>query len=228
MISWCHAMDIFKLDMYRGPNIGIYGRATDDRVFVPRGYAEPKAARLAECLGAEPLASSAANTRLLGPLMVANNHGLLLPHTASDLEVAHYEKHSGLCVAVLGTRYTALGNMIAANDRGAVVSPAISAEDARRAAEALDVEVAQTRVAGYNQVGAMVVATSRGGVVHPEAADDEVAAASSVLGVRLVHATVNGGVPFVASGLLANNRAVVAGSMTTGPEIVMLTQAFSG
>ena len=214
--------------MYRGPNIGIYGRATDERVFVPRGYAETKTARLEECLGAEALASSVANTRLLGPLMVANNHGLLLPHTVSDLEVAHYRKHSGLCVEVLGTRYTALGNMIAANDRGAVVSPAISAEDARRAADALDVEAVQSKMAGYNQAGAMVVATSRGGVVHPEAGEDEIAAASGVLGVQLVQATVNGGVPFVASGLLANNRSVVAGSMTTGPEIVMLTQAFSG
>ena len=214
--------------MYRGPNIGIYGRAVDGRVFVPRGYAETKTARLEECLGAEALGSSVANTRLLGPLMVANNHGLLLPHTASDLELAHYRKHSGLCVEVLGTRYTALGNMIAANDRGAVVSPAISAEDARRAADALDVEAVQSRMAGYNQAGAMIVATSRGGVVHPEAGDDEIAAASGVLGVRLVPATVNGGVPFVASGLLANSRSVVAGSMTTGPEIVMLTQAFSG
>ena len=214
--------------MYRGPNIGIYGRATDEKVFVPRGYAEAKAARLEECLGAEALASSVANTRLLGPLMVANNHGLLLPHTVSDLEVAHYQKHSGLCVAVLGTRYTALGNMIAANDRGAVVSPAISAEDARSAADALDVEVAQLRVAGYNQVGAMVAATSRGGIVHPEADDAEIRAASDVLGVRLEPATINGGVPFVSSGVLANNKSVVAGSMTTGPEIMMLTQAFSG
>lgn len=221
-------MDVFKLGMYRGPNIGIYGRATDGKVFVPRGYAETKTARLEACLGAEALGSSVANTRLLGPLMVANNHGLLLPHTASDLEVAHYQRHSGLCVEVLGTRYTALGNMIAANDRGAVVSPAISAEDARLAADALDVEAVQTRVAGYNQAGAMVVATSRGGIVHPEADEDEIAAASGVLGVRLLPATVNGGVPFVASGLLANSRSVVAGSMTTGPEIVMLTQAFSG
>jgi len=49
---------------------------------------------------------------------------------------------------------------------------------------------------------------------------------ANVLGVKLEHATINNGVPFVESGILANNKAVVVGSMTTGPEIMMLTRAF--
>jgi translation initiation factor 6 len=41
-----------------------------------------------------------------------------------------------------------------------------------------------------------------------------------------VHATINRGIPYVESGVLANNKAVVVGTMTTGPEIMMLTRAF--
>ncbi|GBC74631.1 hypothetical protein HRbin05_00675 [archaeon HR05] len=32
--------------------------------------------------------------------------------------------------------------------------------------------------------------------------------------------------PFVSSGIVANSKAVVVGSLTTGPEMVMLSRAF--
>ncbi|PIW35341.1 MAG: translation initiation factor 6, partial [Nitrosopumilales archaeon CG15_BIG_FIL_POST_REV_8_21_14_020_33_23] len=36
----------------------------------------------------------------------------------------------------------------------------------------------------------------------------------------------NNGIPYVTSGIVVNNHAVVVGSMTSGPEIMMLTRAF--
>ena len=50
---------------------------------------------------------------------------------------------------------------------------------------------------------------------------------SNVLGVDIVPATINGGIPFVSSGILANSNAVVVGNLTNGPEIMMLTRAFT-
>ena len=38
--------------------------------------------------------------------------------------------------------------------------------------------------------------------------------------------TVNGGVPFVASGVIANSKSVVVGTLTTGPELIMLSRVF--
>ena len=38
---------------------------------------------------------------------------------------------------------------------------------------------------------------------------------------------INGGTPFVSSGMLVNNNAIVVGNLTNGPEIMMLTRAFT-
>ncbi len=220
-------MDIIKYDVYRGPNIGVYTNVNDSHVFVPNGFAKTKAENLAEYLKTDYLYASVANTRLLGALMVVNNHGLLLPNTSYQDELDHLKKSTGLNVAVLDTKHTALGNMICANDKGAIVSHLIAKEDLKTIEDVLDVEVIQKKVAGYYQVGAMIVATSHGGVIHPETDDADIKSISNTLGVNIEPATINGGIPFVSSGILANNNAVVIGSLTSGPEIMMLTRAFS-
>jgi translation initiation factor 6 len=38
--------------------------------------------------------------------------------------------------------------------------------------------------------------------------------------------SVNGGVPFVSSGIVVNSRAAVVGTSTTGPELFILGKAF--
>ena len=45
--------------------------------------------------------------------------------------------------------------------------------------------------------------------------------------VNIEHSTINGGTPFVSSGMLVNNNAIVVGNLTNGPEIMMLTRAFT-
>ena len=220
-------MDIFKYDVYRGPNIGIYTKVNDEKIFLPRGFAKSKAAHLEEYLNAEALYTSVANTRLMGALMVLNNHGILLPNTISETEFEFYKKYTDLNVSVLDTKFTALGNMISVNDKGGIVSPVIPKDEVKQIADALDIEIIQKRIAGYNQVGAMMVTTSHGGIIHPETDDEDIRKISDVLGVNLEPATINGGIPFVASGVLANNKSIVVGSFTNGPEIMMLTRAFT-
>ena len=92
--------------------------------------------------------------------------------------------------------------------------------------DALDIEVLQKKIAGFYQVGAVMSATSNGGIIHPLTDEDDVNAFSNILGVDVEPATINGGVPFVSSGILANDNAVVVGTLTNGPEIMMLTRAF--
>lgn len=219
-------MDIVKYDVYRGPNIGIYTSVNDNFVFIPNGFTMTKAEALARHLGVEYRNISVGNTRVIGALMIVNNHGLLLPQTAYPDEIEFLEKNTGLNVEILETRHNALGNMMSVNDRGAIVSPLIEKENLKKIEQTLGVEVIQRRVAGYNQVGAMVRANSEGGIVHPETDEEDIKTFSNVLGVNLEPATINGGVPFVASGTLVNNKTIVVGSFTTGPEIMMLTRAF--
>jgi len=190
------------------------------------GFAETKAEKLGKYLEAEVLYASVANTRLLGALLCMNNRGMLLPTTAYQDEFDFYKKETGLEVGVLDSKYTALGNVICCNDKGAIVSPWLSKEDCETIHQVLDVEVVQKRISGLNVVGSMMVANNTGGVIHPEANEEDMKMFANVLGVHLEHATINAGIPYVESGILANNHAIVVGTMTTGPEIMMLTRAF--
>ncbi len=219
-------MGIFKYDVYRSPNIGIYSKCNDNFVFLPNGFATSKAKNLSEFLKTDYLFTSVANTRLLGPLMVANNKGILLPRNCLEEELLHLKKSTGLNVEILETKHTAIGNLICVNDKGGIMSTIISNEYVKKVEDVLGIEVIQKKISGYYQTGAMAVATSHGGIIHPNTEDDDIKKISEVLGVELEPATINGGTPYLASGTLANNKSIVVGTLTNGPELVMLTKAF--
>jgi len=219
-------LGIFKYDVYRSPNVGIYAKCNDSFVFIPNGFATTKAENLREFLKTEYVFTSVANTRLIGVLMVANNNGILLPRNSLEEEVIHLKKSTGLNVDILDTKHTALGNLICANDKGGVMSPLIPSEFVKKVEDILGIEVVRKRIAGYHQTGAMAVATSHGGIIHPSTEEEDIKSISQVLGVELEPATINGGSPYVASGILANNKSLVVGTLTNGPELVMLTKAF--
>ena len=219
-------MDIIKYDVYSGPNIGIYTKVNNQFVFVPNGFAKTKAENLANYLQTDYLTISIANTRLLGILTVLNNHGMLLPNTCSQGEIDHLKKHTDLNIKLLDVKYNALGNMICVNDKGGIVSPTIDKKYVKEIEDVLDIEVLQKKIAGFYQVGAVMSATSNGGIIHPLTDEDDVSTFSNILGVKIEPATINGGIPFVSSGILANDNAIVVGTLTNGPEIMMLTRAF--
>jgi len=220
-------VDIFKYDVYSGPNIGIFTSVNDKFIFIPNGFAQTKAENLANYLQTEYIITSVANTRLLGVLMVLNNHGILLPGTSSPDEVANLRKHTDLNVKILDTKHNALGNLICVNDKGGVISPIIEKGFIKEIEDVLDIEVIQKKVAGFHQVGAVMEANNLGGVIHPETDEEDIKNFSNVLGVNIEPATINGGIPFVSSGILANSNAVVVGNLTNGPEIMTLTRAFT-
>ncbi len=219
-------MDIFKFDVYRGPNLGVYISVNDNTILVPMGYAKSKAEKLEKYLDAEVLFTSIANTRLIGILSVMNNKGILLPKTAYQDEYDFLKKETDLEVGVLDSKFTALGNVICANDKGAVVSPWLSKNDCQTISDVMGVEVIQKRIAGFNQTGVVLVANNAGAAIHPEANEEDMKTFANVLGVKIEQSSINSGTPYVSSGILANNHALVVGSLTTGPEIMLLTRAF--
>jgi translation initiation factor 6 len=219
-------MGIFKYDVYRSPNVGIYAKCNDSFVFIPNGFAITKVKNLCEFLKTDHVFTSVANTRLLGVLMVMNNNGILLPRNSLEEEVVHLKKSTGLNVDILDTKHTAIGNLLCVNDKGGIMSPLIPSEYVKKVEDVLGIEVIRKKVAGYYQSGAMAKANSHGGIIHPATEEEDVKTISQVLGVELEPATINGGSPFVSSGILANNKSMVVGSLTNGPELVMLTKAF--
>ena len=158
--------------------------------------------------------------------MVVNNHGILLPSTCSEGEFNHFKENTDLNVEILDVKNNALGNMMSVNNKGGIVSPLIPKEDLQKIQDVLDIEVLQSKIAGFQQVGAVMTTSEKGTVVHPETDEEDMKTISNLLGGNIEAATINGGIPFVSSGILANNNSVVVGSLTNGPEIMMLTRAF--
>ena len=219
-------MDIIKYDVYRGPNLGVYISANDTVALVPMGFAKTKADKLEKYLGVDIHYTSISNTRLIGALSVMNNKGILLPNTAYQNEYDYLKKETDLQIDVLDTKFNALGNVICVNDKGAVVSPWLSKTDCKSISDVLGVEVIQKKIAGYNQSGVVLVANNTGAAIHPETDEQDMKIISDVLGVKIEPSSINNGIPYVSSGILVNNSNLVVGSLTTGPEIMMLTRAF--
>ena len=221
-------MGIYKYDVYRSPNIGLFVKSNNTLLCVPFGFAETKVKKLVEYLGVEKMIYvSVAGTRLVGPLTVMTNNGILLPSTASDEELKIFKNASKLNVERLDSKLTAIGNLISANDKGAVVSSLINAETHNQIRDVLGVQVEALSIAGFTQTGSMIVSTNQGAGVHPSATDQEIQAISEILEVDVEPATVNGGIPYLSSGIVANSKSIVVGGLTTGPELIILSRAFN-
>lgn len=220
-------MGIYKYDVYRSPNIGLFVKSNDTLLSVPFGFAETKVNKLKTYLEVETvLYVSVSGTRLLGPLTVMNNNGILLPSTASEEELQQFKDASKLNVERLDSKYTAIGNLISTNDKGAAISSLIDSEAFQQIKDVLGVEVQTLSIAGFVQTGSMVVASNQGAGVHPNASDEEIQELSELLKVDVEPATVNGGIPYLSSGIAANSTSMVVGTLTTGPELIILSRAF--
>jgi translation initiation factor 6 len=216
---------IHKYDVYRSPNVGLFTRTNDKTLLLPFGFADTKTKKLKEYLNVKEIIHvSIAGTRLIGPMTVMNNNGILLPSTVSDEEI-QILKQTGLSVERLNSKFTAIGNLISANDKGAIVSNLFGEEVDQDIEDTLGVPIQRMSIGGFVQVGSMIVATNAGAIIHPNANDAEINRISEILQIEVEPATVNGGSPFLSSGLIANFSSVIVGSLTTGPELIMISRA---
>ncbi|MDE1854386.1 MAG: translation initiation factor IF-6 [Thaumarchaeota archaeon] len=220
-------MGLHLIDIYRSPNIGIFMRANEKHLLVPKGLAQTKSDKLCESLHVSAVPTSIGESRLIGALSAMNSNGVLVSRLAEDGEIGEIKAATGLNVSRLDSRFTAVGNLVVANDRGALASPLLDSRALSQVRDVLGTEVERTPIGEYHQVGSLVVATNGGAAVYPGLDEKDVGRIGSMLGVDAYPTSVNRGVPYVASGIVANSKNAVVGSQTTGPELVFITRALS-
>jgi translation initiation factor 6 len=220
-------MGLHLVDIYRSPNVGVFLKANDKFILVPKGLAPTKCEKLSSALGVSVVPTSIAESRLLGPLVSMNNSGILVSRLAESTELTEIRSATGMNISRLESRFTAVGNLVATNDKFAIVSPVLDSNAVSQVKDVLGTEVEQMPVGEYTQVGSLIVATNRGAAVYPGLSEQEVGRIGSLLGVEAHPTSVNRGVPYVASGVVANSKNAVVGSQTTGPELVFITRALS-
>ncbi|HLQ06407.1 MAG TPA: translation initiation factor IF-6 [Nitrososphaerales archaeon] len=220
-------MGLHLIDIYRSPNIGIFMKANDSFLLVPKGLAQTKADKLCAGLGVSAVPTSIGESRLLGVLSSMNSNGMLVSRLAEEGEINEIKTATGMNISRLESRLTAVGNLVVANDRCALVSPALDSTAVSQVKDVMGTEVERLPIGEYYQTGSLVVATNKGAAVYPGLDEQEVERIGSLLGVDAYPTSVNRGVPYVASGLIANSKNAIVGSQTTGPELVFITRALS-
>ena len=199
--------------------IGLLGFATDKYAIISPNFKEN------EILEVPTLKARIYGTNLVGIFCAGNSNGLLLPYFISDDAVAEIRKfigRLGVEVGRIDETHTALGNMISCNDHAAVVSPDV--HDVKTIKDILDVEAVQRKVGRHSEVGACLVATNRGFLAH-ENAEGELKHLADILKVKGDIGTVNRGIHFVKSGLIANSNGYATGQLTTPIELNRIEDA---
>ncbi len=199
--------------------VGLLGFATDAYAILSAGFPQT------DVLDVPTIRSKVYGTNLVGMFCTGNSNGIIMPYFTSDTELAHIRnltKDCGAVVEMFEDKHTALGNMICANDKGAIVSSSIT--NYKKIEEILKVPVVSMEIGGHIEVGAYITATNKGFIAHPDA-EKQIDAIKDALGVAGMIGTVNCGIPFVKSGLISNSNGYLTGTRTTGIELQRIDDA---
>jgi translation initiation factor 6 len=212
------------LDFNENPNIGVYCRANDSVVFVPKGLTKKTRKLIAETLGVKLVEFCISDATIIGSLLVMNSTGAIVTDFADEQTVRMIEAQ-GLRVHMIKDLINAAGNDILVNDTGALVHPEIRNYTVKKIAEVLGVPVTRGTIGEQPIVGMAAVVTNKGCLCHPKVTEEEKQVLEKVFGVEAMIGTVNHGFPMIGSGLVANSKGVIIGTQTTGIEMGRIEEA---
>ena len=218
-------MTVYLSSIVGSASLGVYSLATENIVMIPVIVPKQKAQEYADWLKAKLIYTSISGSVLIGALACANSNGMLIHNAVREEELEKIKSVYSGNIYIMETKKTAYGNLVLANDKGAVVDPRFKETEIKKISETLGVEAVSTEIAGLPYVGSLAVATNKGVLAHPMLTAEEKKTLENVLKVPVDVGTVNCGVPYVGTGLIANSHAAVAGSMTTGPEMFIIGNA---
>jgi len=216
---------IYLSSLVGSASIGVYSLSTDKMIIVPKLVPVKKAERMSEWLKVKLVHTSIGGSILVGALACANSNGILLPHFIREEEIEAIRNVFDGNITIMEKKKTAYGNMVLANDYGAIVDPRLREFEIKEISDTLGVEAVPCEIADLPYVGALAVATNKGIVAHPLLKESERKTLEDVLKVTVDVGTINCGIPYVGTGLIGNSHAAIAGSLTTGPEIFIIGNA---
>eukprot|EP00494_Astrolonche_serrata_P030000 UN30267 len=212
-------------------DVGVFSKLTNKYCLVGLGGAKNFMGAFQSELASDipVVPTSITGTRIIGRLCAGNSHGLLLPDTTTDTELAHITNAlpNSVKVKKVSEKLSALGNCVVCNDYVALVHPDISAETEEIIADTLKVEVFRHSIAGNVLVGSYCALSNNGALVHSKTKKDELKELANLLQVPVRTGTINRGSSLIGAGLVVNDWAAFCGTDTTGTEINVVDNIFN-
>ena len=224
-----YSLNFERLSIFGNSNIGVYIYVNNKIAIVPPGVTSRVKKIIRETLEVDVIESTIAGSTIVGVFIAGNDKSILLPYIAKDEELDNIKESVGksMRVEMLDSKNTALGNLIASNNKVALVSPVFNDRELKLIEEVLGVRVVRKKIINVVAVGSAIVMNDSVGLIHPSASDEEIEKLEKILEIKIAPATVNEGVGYVKVGLLLNNKGVIVGEATTGPEIMNIQSIIS-
>ena len=122
-------MSLFLFDVFGNASIGVYSLVNDQFAIIPPQVPETKRQKVEEWLKIKVVTTTIGKSLVTGALACSNSNGIILPSFVEDNEVKAIKSSADINVTVMNTKKTAYGNIVLANDKGAVVDPRIESRN---------------------------------------------------------------------------------------------------
>ncbi|MCL2157038.1 MAG: translation initiation factor IF-6 [Methanobrevibacter sp.] len=213
-----------RIDLTGNPNLGVYMAVTDEIAIVPLNLPTIMENSIKEALNVEVIRSSISGSNLIGALSVGNSKGLIVSPYIFDKEIEALES-AGINVAKIPDKYTAVGNIIALNDSGAIATPLLSDASVEIIESMLELKVERFSIANSNIIGSLSIVTNKGALLHPKTSTEEIERVEKVFKVQADIGTVGRGIPLVGACSIANSSGAIVAENTTGPEMARIEES---
>ena len=212
-----------RINLTGNPNLGVYISVTDEIAIVPLNLPVIMENSIKEALEVEVIRSSISGSNLAGALSVGNSKGFIVSPYTFDREIENL-KSNGIVVAKIPDKFTAIGNIIALNDNGAIATPFLSDASVKIIEELLELKVQRSSIANLNIIGSLATVTNKGALLHPNTTNEEIELVEEVFKVHADIGTVGRGIPLVGACSIANSSGAIVAEDTTGPEMVRIEE----
>lgn len=219
---------IEKTSILGSPHIGIFAYANNLFAIVPQGTTRSTQKTIEETLEVDVIEATIGGSRLLGIFLAGNDNVLLISPIIypEELDYIRSQLRGKIRIEVFETKNTAIGNLLTINNKGAIASIDFTEEEVVTLKNLLGVNVKRMELLNYKAIGSLIACNDKVALAHPLLKEEETKIISEALDVAVSGATVNEGIGLVKSGVLINNKGLLVGSNTTGPELMNIQSLF--
>ena len=211
-------------NFYSEINLGMFCKASDKVCIIGEQFLNKYKNKIENELKVNVVGAKIYNTNLIGLFCAFNSNGIILTKLSYKEEIPNFKRLFDN-VLVLDSKYTAIGNLILCNDKGAIISKKFNEKERKIIEEVLNVETIRFKYANSNLVGSCGLATNKGCIVHKNTKESEIEKIKDILKVNVDIGTANLGSPHLGSCIIANSNGLIVSEKTTAIEINRIIEA---